>query len=35
MKNVRREIDYYVGYKYPSHFSSNFKNTFGMATSEV
>ncbi len=33
-KNIS-EIAYDVGYKYPSHFSNDFKDTFGMAPSEV
>ena len=33
-KNIS-EIAYDVGYKYPSHFSNDFKETFGKAPSEV
>lgn len=33
-KNIS-EIAYDVGYKYPSHFSNDFKETFGVAPSEI
>lgn len=33
-KNISK-IAYDVGYKYPSHFSNDFKETFGVTPSEV